>query len=304
MEAKVDVKKDIKKEKAVSPKRLIWNRLKKNKLAMSGLVVLIVMILFTLVGPFLTGYTQEALDFANPKAGPSLQHLMGTDNLGRDVLTRLMYGGRISIAVGVVSVIVEVVIGSILGVVAGYYGGIVDSILMRIVDIILCVPTFPILIVLGAILSDLKVPPQDRIGFLMLIIGFLSWPSLCRLVRGEVLSLREQEYMQASEALGLSDSRKMFKHLLPNTVPTIIVTATLGIGSNILYESSLSYLGLGVMPPAASWGNMIQAVNDSYTMQHYPWLWIPPGLLILLTVVAINILGDGLRDALDPKLKK
>lgn len=300
MEAKID----IKKEKIISPKRLIWNRLRKNKLAMTGLVILIIMVLFTVVGPFLTGYGQETLDFANRKAAPSLQHLMGTDNLGRDVLTRLMIGGRISIAVGVISVVVEVVIGSVLGIVAGYYGGIVDTILMRIVDIILCIPTFPILIVLGAILSDLKVQPQNRIGFLMIIIGFLTWPQLCRLVRGEVLSLREQEYMEASEALGLSDSRKMFKHLFPNTIPTIIVTATLGIGSNILFESSLSYLGLGVMPPSASWGNMIQAVNDSYTMQHYPWLWIPPGMLILLTVVAINILGDGLRDALDPKLKK
>lgn len=303
METKIDIK-SVQKEKVLTPGKIVWNNFKKNKFAIVGLVIIVFIVLFAVVGPFFMKYSENGIDPATMKGAPNLKHLLGTDDLGRDVLTRLMYGGRISIAVGVFSVIIEVVVGAILGVISGYYGGIIDSIIMRVVDIFLCIPFLPILIVLGAMMSDFHVSPNARIIWLMFIIAFLSWPSLCRLVRGEVLSLREQEYMQAAEALGIKDRKKMFKHLLPNTLPTIIVTATLGVGSNILTESALSFLGLGVIAPTASWGNMIQVVNNLYTLQHYPWLWIPPGMCIFLVAMSINVIGDALRDALDPKLRR
>lgn len=306
MESNMEIKKDNKEynEKILSPARVTWNRLKKDKLAIAGLIVLILMVLIAVFGPFLSPYKENSMDYNNPTVGPCLQHLLGTDELGRDVFTRLMYAGRISLAVGVVAVVIEIIVGSLLGAISGFYGGIIDNIIMRIADIFLCVPFFPILISLGALLSDLKVNPSQRLLLVMFIIGILDWPSLCRLVRGQILSLREQEFMQAAESLGLRDRRKILKHLLPNTIPSIIVSATLSIGGAILTESALSYLGLGVTPPTASWGNMIQVVNDLYTLQNYPWLWMPPGLCILLTVMGINLFGDGLRDALDPKLKK
>lgn len=294
----------IKKEKVQSPWRLVINRLVKNKLAMVGLGILIFMVLFCLIGPLISPHDPNAMNFAMKKKPPSSTYWLGTDLLGRDILTRLMYAGRISLLVGFVAVVIEVLIGGSLGAIAGYYGGWIDTVIMRIVDIFLCIPFLPILIILGAMLSDLNVAPDKRIFFVMLIIGILSWPSIARLVRGQILSLREQEFMQASEALGLRDTRKIFKHLLPNTIPSIIVSATLGIGGAIMTESALSYLGMGVTPPTPSWGNMIQSVNNFIDLMERPWLWVPPGLCIFLTVMAINLLGDGLRDALDPKLKR
>lgn len=291
-------------EKVLSPGMLVLERLKKNKLAMVGLGILIFMILFCFIGPMLTPYEQETMDFVMKKQPPSAAHWFGTDLLGRDILTRLMYAGRVSLMVGFVAVIIQIIIGGTLGAIAGYYGGIIDSIIMRIVDIFLCIPFLPILIILGAALSNLNVSPDKRIFFVMFIIGILSWPSIARLVRGQILSLREQEFMQAADALGLKDSRKIFKHLLPNVIPSMIVSATLGIGGAIMTESALSYLGMGVAPPNASWGNMIQSVKNFIDLMERPWLWIPPGVCIFLTVMAINLLGDGLRDALDPKLKK
>lgn len=296
--------KKIIKAKAASPWTLAMKRLKKNKLAMFGLGILIFMFLFSYIGPFFSPYSADTMDFLMKKQPPSLTHLFGTDMLGRDIFTRLMYAGRISLMVGVISVTIQVIIGGTLGAIAGYYGGMIDTIIMRIVDIFLCLPFLPILIIIGAILSDKEVPPSIRIIYLMFIIGLLSWPSMARLVRGQILSLREQEFMQAAEALGLKDSRKIFKHLLPNVIPQIIVSMTLSIGGAIMTESALSYLGMGVTPPQASWGNMIQSVNNFIDLMKRPWLWIPPGVCIFLTVMSINLLGDGLRDALDPKLKK
>jgi peptide/nickel transport system permease protein len=308
MEIKVDKSVEAKNEKILTPGKIVWNRLKKNKLAIAGMFLLIFMILVCIFGPMIIkaimGYTDESFNMADAMLAPCSAHWLGTDQLGRDILARLLYAGRISLTVGLVAVLIDIFIGSVLGAIAGFYGGVVDSIIMRIVDIFLCVPFLPILIVLGAMMSDWKVPPQNRIYLVMVIIGILDWPGTCRIVRGQILTLREQEFMQAAEALGLRDRKKMFKHLLPNTFPSIIVTATLGIGGAILTESALSYLGLGVMPPIPSWGNMIQEVNDMYAIQYYSWLWMPPGICILLTVVAINLFGDGLRDALDPKLKK
>jgi peptide/nickel transport system permease protein len=299
-----DNKKVVKKEKIMTPSRIVWNRLKKNKLAMAGLYILIFMVLFSLLGPLLSPYKINDIDVTMAKLPPSAKHWLGTDLLGRDILFRLMLAGRISLAVGIVSVCIQVIIGSLVGAIAGFYGGWVDSILMRVVDIFMSLPFLPILIILGAVLSDMKVPSQYRIFVVMFMIGFMTWPSLARLVRGQILSLREQEFMQAAQALGLRDTRKIFKHLLPNTIPSIIVSATLGIGGAILTESALSYLGLGVTPPTPSWGNMIQAVNNLVDLNRRPWLWVPPGIAIFVTVMAINLLGDGLRDALDPKLKK
>ena len=245
----------------------------------------------------------ETIDLFNVSANPSFKHLLGTDDVGRDILVRLMYGGRISLSVGILAVLVEVIIGSILGGIAGFYGGIVDGIIMRIVDIFSCFPGLPLLIMLAAVMSDLKVPPEYRMYVVMFIIGFIGWPGLCRIVRGQILSLREQEFMQAAEALGLKDKRKIFSHLLPNTFASIIVSATLGIGGAILTESALSFLGLGVTPPTPSWGQMVQSVNNAYILQFKPWIWMPPGICIFLTVMGINLFGDGLRDAIDPKLK-
>lgn len=294
----------IKKEKIQSPGRVVLNRLLKNKLAMVGLGILVIIFLFCFVGPLLSPHSPDAMNFAMKKQPPNSTYWFGTDLLGRDIMVRLMYAGRVSLMVGLIAVSIEVVIGGIVGAVAGFYGGWVDAVLMRIVDIFLSVPFLPMMITLGAMLSDLDVSPDKRIIFVMIIIGVLSWPSIARLVRGQILSLREQEFMQAAEAVGLKDSRKIFRHLLPNTIPSIIVSATLGIGGAIMTESALSYLGMGVTPPAASWGNMIQAVNNFIDLMQRPWLWVPPGTCIFLTVMAINLLGDGLRDALDPKLKK
>ncbi|WP_278320079.1 oligopeptide ABC transporter permease [Haloimpatiens massiliensis] len=293
----------MKENEIVSPFKIVMRRLRKNKLAMVGMFILIFMILFSFVGPLFSSYGSDTMSLIDKYKAPTSAHILGTDEVGRDVLTRLMYGGRVSLLVGILAVIIEVVIGSILGAIAGYYGGKVDAVIMRIVDMFMCLPGLPILIMLAAVMSDLKIKPENRMYVIMFIIGFLGWPSLCRIVRGQILSLREQEFMQAAECLGLSDKRKMFVHLLPNTFASIIVSATLGIGGAILTESTLSFLGLGVTPPTPSWGQMVQKVNDMFTLKNRMWVWAPPGLCIFLTVMAINLFGDGLRDALDPKLK-
>lgn len=291
------------KQKIDSPGRIIFKRLLRNRFAMMGLALLVVMILFSFIGPFFISYGYNT-NGDSIKMPPTHGHLLGTDALGRDILSRLMYGGRISILVGIVSVLIEVIIGSLVGATAGYYGGRVDSLLMGVTDVFLSLPFLPVILILGSILSDLKVSGTLRIFFLMVILGVLSWPSIARLVRGEILSLREQEFMQATEALGLRDSRKIIRHLLPNVIPTIIVNATLGVASAILTESALSYLGLGVTEPVPSWGNMITSANKLADFQKRQWLWVPPGICILITVMAVNLFGDGLRDALDPKMKR
>lgn len=294
-------------EKIESPWTVAWKRLRKNRLAIIDLIMLIVMILVCMLGPtvfkLVKGY--DYTDMVGMKfEKPSGKFLLGTDNLGRDVFLRVIKGGQISLFVGISAVLIQVVLGTILGIVAGYYGGIVDSIIMRIVDVFMSLPSLPLLLIVAAVLSDMNFPPEYRMFVVMFILGFLSWPGLCRMIRGQVLSIREQEYMQAADALGIRDSKKMFRHIFPNVVPIIIVNATLGLGGTILSESSLSYLGLGVVAPTPSWGNLIQTVNDFYNLKNRGWLWIPPGICIFITVMAINLFGDGLRDAIDPKLKK
>ena len=235
---------------------------------------------------------------------PSTTHLLGTDKDGNDVFTRLMYGGRISLVIGLVCVLIEIAFGMTLGGVSGYYGGILDGLIMRVVDIFNSIPTFPILLLLNSAMRVLKVNERSKLFYLMLIIGVLSWPSIARLVRGQILSLREQEFMIATQATGLRASRRIFRHLIPNVMPQLIVSATLSIGSVIILESALSFLGLGVAIPYATWGVMVSNVTEQQILINCPYVWVPPGLAILVTVMAINFLGDGLRDAFDPKMKR
>ena len=235
---------------------------------------------------------------------PNMKHWLGTDMYGMDMLTRLMYGGRVSLLIGFIVIIIETVIGVIFGGISGYFGGWVDNLIMRIVDIFYCIPSMPVIIILGAAMDASRVDPTIRMVYLMLILGFLGWAGIARLVRGQILSLREQEYMAAAEACGLSVSRRIFKHLIPNVVPQLIVTCTMGLGSVIIMEATLSFLGLGVKFPFASWGNIINDVNNTHVLTTYWFIWIPAGVLLLLTVLAFNLVGDGLRDAFDPKMKR
>ena len=237
-------------------------------------------------------------------SAPNKAHWLGTDRYGMDMLTRLMYGGRVSLVIGFVVEIISTVIGVILGGISGYFGGWVDNLIMRIVDIFYCIPSLPIFIIIGSAMDHMGVDPKIRMLYLMLILGFLGWPGIARLVRGQILSLREQEFMTATEACGISAHRRIFKHLVPNVIPQLIVSCTMGLGGTILTEATLSFLGLGVRFPFASWGNIINDVNDTYVLTHYWFIWIPAGTLLLLTVLAFNILGDGLRDAFDPKMKR
>lgn len=235
---------------------------------------------------------------------PSSEHWLGTDRNGMDMLTRLMYGGRVSLLIGFIVVIISTVIGVILGGISGYFGGWVDSVIMRIVDVFYCIPSMPIIIILGAMMDALRVDPTIRMVYLMLILGVLGWAGIARLVRGQILSLREQEFMTATEACGVRVSRRIFRHLIPNVIPQLIVSCTMSLGSTIITEATLSFLGLGVKFPFASWGNIINDVNDTYVLTNYWFIWIPAGICLLLTVLAFNLVGDGLRDAFDPKMKR
>ena len=235
---------------------------------------------------------------------PTKEHIFGTDSDGFDILARMMYGGRISLLVGFVVVVLECLLGTILGGVAGYFGGWVDNLIMRLVDIFYCIPTYPILIILGSFFDSIKLGSYQRLAFMMAVLGFLGWAGIARMVRGQILSLREQEFMVAAEATGLATKRKIFRHLIPNVMPQLIVSATMGLGSVILTESTLSFLGLGVKHPLATWGTMINSITSSNeNLIRYAYIWIPVGLLICLTVIAFNFVGDGLRDAFDPKMK-
>ena len=235
---------------------------------------------------------------------PSAKHWLGTDKYGMDMLTRLMYGGRVSLMIGFIVIIIETVLGVILGGIAGYFGGWIDNLIMRLVDIFYCIPSMPIILILGAAMDQQRVEPGKRLIYLMLILGILGWAGIARLVRGQILSLREQEFMTATEACGISVKSRIFKHLIPNVIPQLIVNCTMGLGSVIITEATLSFLGLGVKFPFASWGNIINDVNNTHVLTTYWFIWIPAGLLLLLTVLAFNLVGDGLRDAFDPKMKR
>ena len=247
------------------------------------------------------GKSTTVIDTYSP---PSREHWMGTDGNGMDMLTRLMYGGRVSLIIGFIVVFIESFIGVIFGGISGYFGGWVDNLIMRIVDVFYCIPSTPLLIILGAMMDAFNVDPKIRMLYLMLILGFLGWPGVARLVRGQILSLREQEFMTATEAGGIRVSRRIFRHLIPNVIPQLIVLMTMGLGSTIIIEATLSFLGLGVRFPFASWGNIINDVNNTFVLTNYLFIWIPAGVCLLATVLAFNLVGDGLRDAFDPKMKR
>lgn len=235
---------------------------------------------------------------------PDSAHWLGTDKNGMDMLTRLMYGGRVSLMIGFIVVIISAALGVVLGGVSGYFGGWVDNIIMRVVDVFYCIPSMPVIIIIGAAMDAMRVDSWTRMMYLMLILGFLGWPGIARLVRGQILSLREQEFMTAAEACGISAWHRIFRHLIPNVIPQLIVTCTMSLGSTILTEATLSFLGLGVKYPFASWGNIINDVNNAYVMTNYLFIWVPAGICLLITVLGFNFVGDGLRDAFDPKMKR
>lgn len=272
--------------------QIFIRRFLRHKLAMAGLIVLVVLYALAIVAPWVTPYEFDEIDLYNMYSLPSAQHWFGTDELGRDELTRVLYGGRISLMVGTVVAILSSLIGTLIGMMAGYYGKWVDNLLMRFVDLMLSLPLLPLLIVVAAI----KGP---GLGGIIIILGLLTWTSVARLVRGSFLSIREEDYVQAARALGASDWRIIVRHMLPNAMAPIIVSTTLMVGIAILIESVLSYLGFGIQPPTPSWGNMLY--NAKITMTQYPWLTYFPGLMIVLTVLCFNFVGDGLRDALDPR---
>ena len=248
--------------------------------------------------------SQKATTVNDTYSGPSKKHWLGTDGNGMDMLTRLMYGGRISLMIGFVVIIIEGIIGILIGGVSGYFGGWVDTILMRVVDVVICIPAMPLYIIIGSVMDYYKIDPRIRIYALCAILGIVGWPGIARMVRGQILSLREQEFMVAAEATGVRISRRIFRHLIPNVIPQLIVIATMGLGDVILMEATLSFLGIGVKFPYASWGNIVNAVNDVYVLTNFWFVWIPAGFLILLTVLGFNFVGDGLRDAFDPKMKR
>ena len=248
--------------------------------------------------------SSASVQLINIYAPPSLAHPLGTDNNGMDVLTRLMYGGRVSLMVGFVVVIIELLLGVLVGGVSGYFGGVVDTFLMRFVDLFNCIPYWPMMIIAGAVMDSLEVNPYVRIFLLMLIMGLLGWTGVARIVRGQILSLREQDFMVATEATGIRASKRIFRHLVPNVMPLLIVYATMNLGSIIITEATLSFLGLGIKYPLASWGSIINSATNLHVMTNYWFIWIPAGFLILLTVLGFNFVGDGLRDAFDPKMKR
>jgi len=274
---------------------IVLRRLRSNRFAMAGALVVGILFVLSFLAPFITPYAPDTLDAYRVLIPPSAEHWFGTDELGRDVFTRMIYGARISLKVGFVAVGIAVTIGTAIGLLAGYYGGFLDSLMMRGVDIMLCFPTFFLILAVIAML-------EPSIWYIMAIIGLTGWMGVARLVRAEVLSLRERDFVQAARALGASDLRIICGHILPNALSPVLVAATLGVAGAILTESALSFLGIGVQPPTASWGNMLTSGKDY--LEFAWWLSLFPGLAILVTVVAYNLLGEGIRDALDPRLNR
>jgi len=261
-------------------------------MAVASLVVIGLIALACMAAPLIAPYGFDAIDLSSIRQPPSATHWMGTDDLGRDLLTRVLYGGRVSILIGVLAAFIGTAAGSIIGALAGFHGGRTDNVLMRMTDVAYAIPTLPLLIVLSSY-------SQSAIASMAMIIGLLSWMATARVVRGEVLSIREMPYVEAARSIGAGGLRIIRRHVLPNAIGPIVVGATLAVGNAIILESSLSFLGLGVQPPTPTWGNMLQDAQS--TMASKPWLTIFPGLAILLVVLSVNFIGDGLQDALDPR---
>ncbi len=321
--------------KLMTPMQMVLRRFFRSKLSIIGLIMIVSLFIFCWLGPVVytnwdstevdreavkIDYKSEAVKDENGNvlfyqvietgkdsnyfAEPNASHPLGTDKNGRDILSRLMIGGRISLVISFLSVFIITFFGVIFGGIAGYFGGVIDNIIMRICDILMCLPGFPILLIVGTLVEAAGIDLQYRIYYLMAFLTLISWSGTARLVRGQILSLREQEYMVAAEAMGYSTFRKIFKHLVPNVMPQLIVQMTLSLGSMILYEASLSYLGLGAPEEYAAWGTMINSANDVNILQNYFNIWGPPGICIIIAVLGFNFVGDGLRDALDPKMRR
>lgn len=277
-----------------SPIILFWQRFSRNRLAVAGLFLVLCLFIIALLAQRISPYDPALIDVNQILCPPSSKHWLGTDQLGRDVLSRMFWGSRISLLVGFVAIGIATLIGTILGALAGYYGGWIDNIIMRFVDIMLCFPTFFLILAVIAIL-------EPSIWNIMIVIGVTSWMGVARLIRAEFLSLMDREFVLAARAEGAGDLRIIFRHVLPNALAPVLVAATLGVAAAILTESALSFLGIGVQPPTPSWGNMLTAGKDNIEIAW--WLSVYPGLAILFTVLGYNLLGEGIRDAVDPRLK-
>ena len=321
----------------MSPTRMVVRRFFRSKLSIIGLIMVIGLFVFSFAGPLVytrwgeieldesgkteysvteTTYSVNGEEYTlrqttektlkdNFLAPPSAEHILGTDNEGYDIFVRLMYGGRISLIVSFIAVFLITVLGVIMGGISGFFGGVIDNIIMRVCDVLICLPGIPILLIISTILDASEIDAKYRIYLLMIYLTFISWPGTARLVRGQILSLREQEYMVAAEAMGYSTPRKIFKHLVPNVMPQLIVQMSLSLGSMILYEATLSYLNLGVKAPYAAWGTMINIISTNQDiLQNHLNVWVPAGVCIVIAVLGFNFIGDGLRDALDPKARR
>ena len=322
----------------MSPNQMLIRRFFRSKLSVVGLIMVVALFLFCFAGPLVyTSWGETELDKSgktdystseytytvdgvtytvhqtteknmedNFLSSPSGRHLLGTDDQGYDVLARLMYGGRVSLLVSFLTVFLLTLFGVLLGGIAGYFGGWVDNVIMRICDVLICLPGIPILLIISSAIDgwvELGMMQEGwRIYILMTFLTFISWPGTARLVRGQILSLREQEFMVAAEAMGYSTGRKIFKHLVPNVMPQLIVQMTLSLGSMILYEATLSYLNMGIKAPYTAWGSMIQIITtNTEILENHLYVWVPAGICIVVAVLGFNFVGDGLRDALDPK---
>lgn len=263
---------------------------------MVGFILLILFVFAAVFAPILTSYGRDSIDLMNIESHSSLKHLLGTDELGRDVFTRLLYGGRVSLGVALSATVLQLLIGVILGAISGFYGKWIDNVIMRIVDTVMCFPFFVIAITIASLIGP-------SVWNVILIIGLLQWTGVARIVRAEILSLKQSEFIEAARAMGFNNFEIITKHLLPNILSPVIVNATLSVAQGILMEAGLSFLGLGVKQPEPSWGNILSAAQSMRVLQYEWWLWIPAGLLVFLSVLSINFVGDGLRDALDPKMK-
>jgi peptide/nickel transport system permease protein len=292
----------------LTPQQLIWRRFRKHKMALNGMIGIAGLILFIFIGSIIVSEEKaNEVDLSARLSSPSAKHWMGTDSTGRDTLSRIIYGGQISIIIGILAVTISVTLGTIIGGVAGYFGGRMDTVLMRITEAMLSIPSLFLLIVLGKYLGN-DIPTinvfgrsfSGSVGIVIVVIGLTSWMVLARIVRSSVLSLRETDFISASKALGASNQRIFFTHLVPNTLGVIIVAATLGLAGAILLEAYVSFLGLGVQPPTASWGNMLTSAQ-SFIQKGAWWMWLFPSLFIVFTILCINLMGDGLRDAFDPR---
>lgn len=298
-----------KENKSQSPTQRVIRRFSRHRAAMFGLILLIGVILYVLIGSFIFTEAQSNFnDTAIRLQPPSVEHPFGTDRIGRDILARTIYGGQISLIIGFLAVVVEVGLGTAVGAIAGYYGGWVDSILMRITEAMLSIPQLLLLLVMAKFFGG-KIPAINFLGrsfsgsviVIILILGLTSWTSLARIIRSNVLSLKETEFILAARAIGVPNWKIIVNHILPNTLASIIVSLTLGVATAILTEAYVSFLGLGVQAPTASWGNMLTEAQEFTVIKNAPWYWFFPSLLILLTVLSINFVGDGLRDAFDPR---